>query len=64
MIGFYCKGCQGCTYEICLDFVTRGYQWYLQGFWTTLDLVKHGSNGEVKDDGSHGKEGGEIGYRR
>ena len=63
VIGFYCKGCQGCTCGICLDFVVRGYQGYLQEFWT-LDLVKHGSTGEVKDDGNHGKEGGEIGYRQ
>ena len=35
----------------------------LQEFWM-LGFMKHGIIGEVKDDGSHGKEGGEIGYRR
>ena len=33
-------------------------------FVSILYFVKHGSPGDVKDDGSHGKEGGEIGYRR
>ena len=27
-----------------------------------LDFLKHGSTGEVKDNGSHREEGGEIGY--
>ena len=39
------------------------YQGYLQEFWI-LDFMKHGITGEVKDDGSHGKEGREIKYRR
>ena len=29
-----------------------------------LGFIKHGSIGEVKDDGSHGEEGGETGYMR
>ena len=29
-----------------------------------LDFIKHGSIREVKDHGSHGEEGGEIGYRQ
>ena len=29
-----------------------------------LHFLKHGSTGEVKDHGSHGEEGGEMGYRR
>ena len=35
----------------------------LQEFWI-LCYIKHVITGEVKEDGSHGKEGGEIGYRR
>ena len=35
----------------------------MESVWI-LDFVKHGSTGELKDDGSHGKEGGKIGYRR
>ena len=53
----------GCTYGIWMDFVAKGYQGYLQVFWT-LGFIKHGITGEVKDDGGRGKEGGEIGYRR
>ena len=53
----------GCTYGICLDFVARSCQGYLQDLWT-LGVVKNGSTGKIKDDASHGKEGGEIGYRR
>ena len=53
----------GCTMGICLDFVAKGCQGYVQEFWT-LDFVKHGSAGEVKVDGIHEKEGREIGYRR
>ena len=52
--------------------VLTGFVWILwprvakgtcRSFWT-LDLVKHGRTGEVKDDGNHGKERGEIGYGR
>ena len=43
--------------------MAKDYQGYLHELWT-LDLLKHGGTGEVKDDGSHGKEGEEIGYRR
>ena len=57
------KSCQGCTYGICLDFVAKGCKEYLQYFWL-LDFVKHESIGQVTDDGSHGEEGGGIGYRR
>ena len=46
-----------------LDLFGLCYQGYLQEFWI-LGFIKHGITGEVKDDGSHGKEGGEIGYRR
>ena len=53
----------GCTYGSCLDFVVKGYQQYLQEF-RTLDFVKHPSIREVKEDGSHGEETGQIGYRR
>ena len=53
----------GCTYGMCLDSVAKGCQRYLQEFWT-LDFVKHGSICEVTDDGIHGEEAGEIGYRR
>ena len=34
----------------------------LQEFWIS-GFIKHGITGEVKADGSHGKEGGEIGYK-
>ena len=63
VFGFYCKGCQGCTYWTCLDFVTKDRQGYLQEF-RTLDVVKHGSIGDVTDNGSQGEENGEIAYRR
>ena len=53
----------GCTYGICSDLVVKGYQGYLQQLWT-LDFLKHGSIGEVKDDESHGEESWEIVYRR
>ena len=53
----------GCTYAICLNSAAKGCEGYLQEFWT-LSFVKHGSTGDGKDDESHGKEGGEIGYRR
>ena len=63
VFGFDGKGCQGCTYRISLDFVAKGCQGYLQEKWT-LHLVKQGSTGEVQDDGSHGREGEEVWYRR
>ena len=53
----------GYTYRICLDFVAKAYNGYLQEV-STLDFVTHGVTYEVKDDGSHRKEGGESGYRR
>ena len=57
---FYCKGCQRVYLRNSFGLCCQGY---LQEFWT-LDLVKHGIIGEVMDDGSHRKEGGEIGYRQ
>ena len=60
---FIARVANGCTYGICLDSVVRGYQGYLQEFWT-LGFIKHGITGEVKNDWGLGKEGGEIGYRR
>ena len=60
---FIARVANGCTYGICLDSVVRGYPGYLQEIWI-LGFIKHGITREVKDDGSHGKEGGEIWYRR
>ena len=60
---FIARVANGCTYGICLDSVVNGYHRYLQKFWI-LGFIKHGITGEAKDDGSHGKEGGEIVYRR
>ena len=45
------KGCQG----VCL--------WDILGIWK-LVTGKHGSTGEIKDNGCHGSEGGKIGNRR
>ena len=39
----------------------------LKGHWQTLqkkDIGKHGSFVEIKDNGGHEKEGGQIGNRR
>ena len=57
---FIARVANRCTYGICLDSVVWGYQGYLQKF-IILGFIKHGVTGEVKNDKSHGKEGGEIG---